>query len=356
MINKKGFTLIEILIAIAIMGIVSSLGYVVINKSNRLVNENQVTYNGQQSIKLINKYLTRDLEHALGISYNGDSSNNVGEYSIMVKTQDNKNPRYIVKVYDKSVYRQYDITRQTGSEKVEIISGQYINKKDDEDIVPLDIYKNNNTYEVRLSYDNNVDKYHEFKVTSRYSEFLVSEEDDNTQTPTYPEIDDDMEGENGFIRFEYEGNQVAASIGSSKKVNGAYKTYTSSKLNSNSDIFTTSTSISPNNNNGKCNASIGASNKEKASCNTMQKDEFGKMKVNQINLTLSGDVKFILKINIKGADGTGHWTTVVNETLVGPSKYKFAVPIGKNIDISGTMLKTNNKSKGSVIIAFGTKK
>lgn len=67
-LNRKGFTLIEMIIAIAILGIVISLGYGVFNGSKKALSNQNEVFNSQTSMNLINKFLSKDLEISMGIS------------------------------------------------------------------------------------------------------------------------------------------------------------------------------------------------------------------------------------------------------------------------------------------------
>lgn len=349
--NNRGFTLIEMIIVIAIAGIVFSIGYTVINKSNSSMNENKITYEGQQSIKIINKYLTKDLEECKNIVINGVPSNNIGEYSISLESNDGSNPKYLVKTYKYKGKLGYQIIREVNGTNLGLVENLIISS--DENIIPFQILKSGNIYEVRVCYeDNNKTKNYNFKVSSRYSEVILKE---IYETPENPEVDKDMLGQNGFIRFKFNENTASTSIGSSKPTSdGTYTTYVEKKLNNINNIIKTTATISPNNNNGKCSTEIN-SNNNKSDAETQQKEDFGKMVVNQVNVVIEGDITYDLEIRMKGADGGGHWSTVHAKTITDPGKYKFSIPEGKDIIINGTITKNGNTT-GQVILTFGTKK
>ena len=53
--NNKGFTLIEMIIAMTIFGIVISLGYGIFNSSQKAFTEQSEVFNSQTTMNLINK-------------------------------------------------------------------------------------------------------------------------------------------------------------------------------------------------------------------------------------------------------------------------------------------------------------
>lgn len=370
--SNKGFTLVEMIIVIAIIGVVSSIGYTIINNSNNLMNENKITNDGQQSIKILNKYLSKDLEQCKNIIINGVPSNNVGEYSISLEINDGSNPLYLVKIYKYRGKLCYQITRQVNRTNIVLVENQIISSN--EDIIPLEILKSGNIYEVKICYgDNKKIKNYNFKVSSRYSEIILGQIDggasqtpetpgesdipqipDTPVIPDTPEIDEEMDGQNGFIRVSFDGNTVTGSIGSSKlNSNGTYTTYNEAKLDNVSNTIKSVISISAHNNNGYCGIQIDSNNKT-CKVETQQKEDFGQMEINQINLVIDGDITYDIKVEMKGANGGGQTSVIHNQTITEPGKYEFAMPTGKDITVTGIITKKDN-STGKVVLTFGTK-
>lgn len=116
--NNKGFTLVEVIIAISIFSIVIAMGYQVINRINTDMVKNKVTHENQISVNLINKYITKDLEKS--INFNRDYSKKVteNEYSFVIEVsnykENNNDIKYIeYKVNLTNEKLNYNVTRRT---------------------------------------------------------------------------------------------------------------------------------------------------------------------------------------------------------------------------------------------------
>lgn len=346
--NNRGFTVIEMIIVIAIIGIVSSVGYTIINNSNRLVNQNKITSNGQQSIKILNKYLSKDLEQCKNIVINGVPSNSIGEYSISLDSNDGSNPRYIVKVYKYKGKLCYKITRVVNGLNISLIENQIISF--DQNIIPLEILKSENIYEVKICYgDSKEIKNYNFKVSSRYSEIILGQIERPT-IPENPEIDEDIIGTNGFVKFTIDKSKVGTLVGASDD-NGKIHPSNDGKisLDTTSNTITTQTILSPYNNNGKFNLEV----EDKTSSGSEL--YFGKMYINQINVVISGDITYDIEIQMRDVERSKDSKTEIihQSTMTEPGKYEFKMPQGKDIIIIGTITKNNNNSTGKVVLTFG---
>lgn len=160
--NNRGFTLIEVIIAISIFSIVVAMGYEVINKSNILIKSQQEITNNQIASNLINTYLNKDLGEAISINDIKWLNDNTYEYEIIKK---NNIVKYIISTY-KEINKQYcNITRNEENTVIEIISKQEIDSNTPF-IILEDEFKR--IYTVQLQYkENRNSKIISFEVSSR---------------------------------------------------------------------------------------------------------------------------------------------------------------------------------------------
>ena len=136
--RNKGFTLIELIIAISIFSTILLLGYKVIDGTSISTKKQSEIFNEQQVTNLLNKYFTKDIEKAISIEFiNIDKSGNViirnsadDEYSYgyLLKTIENVNKKE----------KTYSINRIVGSENLVLVSNH---KYTDTDVEPLCIKK-----------------------------------------------------------------------------------------------------------------------------------------------------------------------------------------------------------------------
>ena len=163
--RNKGFTLIELIIAISIFSTILLLGYKVIDGTSISTKKQSEIFNEQQVTNLLNKYFTKDIEKAISIEFiNIDKSGNViirnsadDEYSYgyLLKTIENVNKKE----------KTYSINRIVGSENLVLVSNH---KYTDTDVEPLCIKKyDNNLYNIKLLSGKHD---YEFNVSSRISE------------------------------------------------------------------------------------------------------------------------------------------------------------------------------------------
>jgi len=199
-INNKGFTLIEMIIVMTIFGVVISLGYGVFNGSQRALTEQTEVFNGQTTMNLINKFLSKDLKVSQGISMPLDSSNNKIDdlqkfinninnqtsnkqiqyrYEISLG-EDNKIVTYRVNIELKNNNYIYSITRiDENNSTIEILSNK-TSFKNGNIIIPFTInlegasyndngeYTNGGIYNIEVSYkEKNKQNIYSFSVKSR---------------------------------------------------------------------------------------------------------------------------------------------------------------------------------------------
>lgn len=170
--SNKGFTLVELIIAMAIFSVVIFMGYRIINGTNKAsANQMKITKE-QQNANLMNKYLTNDLESAKSIKEFGlDNDGNIKQsnrskvvsYGYDIKTIENraeKNIRYQVNIDESS--NKYSIIRQDGNTYIDIVSNQAYNTLESK--LPLIIAKDEDLY--HISSFNGSNKY-DFNVNTR---------------------------------------------------------------------------------------------------------------------------------------------------------------------------------------------
>lgn len=200
-LNRKGFTLVELMIAISILGIVFSIGYGIINSSNKYIKEQSDIFSGQMSVNTAFSFITKDLEQSKSFEGPLDMSGRLLDESrnelqnLVNRTYTTKTEEYYYKIitndtvsttieYKVIIHKDeqrnkydYDVVRKkiSGSnvEEVEILSKQPINFSDNGlDVtieIPYTIKQNLNNFHVELGYEHN-GKQNRYKssASSRY--------------------------------------------------------------------------------------------------------------------------------------------------------------------------------------------
>lgn len=170
--NNKGFTLIELIIAISIMSIVIGLGYNVVNKINIATQEQDKITTNQLNANLINKYLTKDLE--LCKTFEGPEESNIGQEYEFIINKGNDEIIYKVSTWKKGNQETYNLTRNNNNSEIHLITNQ---PKVSE--IPFFISKKqgySDLYVVELdSSKESLGKY-QFEVASRF--FISSSQED----------------------------------------------------------------------------------------------------------------------------------------------------------------------------------
>lgn len=248
-LNKKGFTLLELLIAIAIFTAVIFIGYNIFNKYLILTN-NQLNINqGQLTVNDMNEYLTKDLEKTSKVILKSDyieSKTNLTRQSTEDNIITNKNLEdafenyledrvfdYTYEIYSKEENEEkinvtyevnitkyknnykYSVLRQeTGGISITFINDETVTKKENESFeLPFTI-EGDDIYKVNLGYNgkNNEFVRHEFTVASRLYTYNGNNNNTNPpagtpdnpmEIPKEPEKDDLIAGNVGYIKFEY---------------------------------------------------------------------------------------------------------------------------------------------------------
>lgn len=160
--KNNGVTLIELIIAISIISVVFTLGYKFINGSTSLTKKQSIVSSEQQSINLLKKYITMDLENTSGLEEIKNEDKSYG-YRLITEVREDGSNKIIEYIVDKKG-NYYTITRKKDGTSLDIISNQFFDKDNN----PFYIEVSNSswtTYSVNLYREYN--EAYSFIVTSR---------------------------------------------------------------------------------------------------------------------------------------------------------------------------------------------
>lgn len=165
--NNRGFTLVEMLIAISIFTIVISIGFNILNKINIAIGEQKNITEDHLNVNLLNKYLTKDLEKCKLFNSPNDYEFLINDIKYQVEIVNDLN--------DGKEY--YNLIRISGNSKIQLITKQL--KLSSTPFFISQKQSNKNIYTVRI--DNNIDssKSYSFEVASR----VVSSSSDINTNP-----------------------------------------------------------------------------------------------------------------------------------------------------------------------------
>lgn len=155
--DNRGFTLVEVIIAITIFTIIIGIGYTALNKMNLTTKEQQLTSTEQLNANLINKYLTKDLE-------NCSKFNTISERKFIIN-EDTDQIEYEVRTYLNEGKEFYDLNRTQSGNTIEVITKQPKLSNRPFFIEAKDISKG--IYTVSMDSNKSASKKYEFDITSR---------------------------------------------------------------------------------------------------------------------------------------------------------------------------------------------
>ena len=182
--NNKGFTLIELIIAMSILSIVLLMGYNVINKSDFFMNSQQKITNNQSIANIVNTYLAQDIEESTSISAKSQLENSKYNYII---SKNSGSIKYEVTLYKKKNKDVYSLSRIDGTSSIEIVTDQL--RSNDTPIIIKSI--DNETYEVKISYmENDKAKEYKFSISSRIGINRDDSNEENVPDIIKPGVDD----------------------------------------------------------------------------------------------------------------------------------------------------------------------
>lgn len=216
--NNRGFTLVELIIAIGIFSIVIFMGYKVINGTHKASATQMGISKEQQGANLLNKYLTQDLEGAKNIGYkninpDGTLLQTRGEieYGYEISKPNDVKITYTIKLSD-SGKGSYSIFRNDGKADIELITNQEFTA--DNGNAPLAIVeKSENLYDIDVHYNDNI---YNFNVNSRIKSTELGGGDEG-DGETISSI-----GKGHIVVDTYE-DKIAVSISESKDGSGYLK-------------------------------------------------------------------------------------------------------------------------------------
>lgn len=376
-ISNKGFTLIELIIAISIFSVVILIGYRIINGINKSVHENQTVHESQLSINIINKYLTNDLEKSKNIVSDYSKQDSKGVYTYIIETSNfNENNSVINYVkYDVNLTSNtsYSVTRKVYAQnpninlddikgEVTIIENQKIANSNR---TPFTIVKSadgvdeegnveyKNKYEVYI--ESSSSKTYSFDVASRIIEGLeINEENTDVKPPGIKP--DPPEGISPSGGLGYMGFWVADP---EKKSNDNLYVWMNSKKND--EIFdkygtqeniesgvTISGTAMPGNSSGGDNANIGEDTN--LIIDKEDKENFPNIGHSKFSVYVSEGIEF-------ENEGISGWANkvVCNHDLEGlVNHYHTEMKTNNNISITGNMKLKSGYDSGYIIIIYGS--
>ncbi|CEN26037.1 type II secretion system protein [Paraclostridium sordellii] len=191
--GSRGFTLIEVIIALAIISIVSFIGYQVISKTNALSKDQLLTSDMQNGVNNLKRYMTKELSSAKEVdlfysnknvgsikdiksrkddydyikkSINEITSNKKITYSYIIKFDNLDFVNYSISIYKKNNKLLYSLDRIDKKVKLNFLHNQILDK----DLIPLKIeIKDKSIYDVELNYIKRGTRIYSFDVYNRIS-------------------------------------------------------------------------------------------------------------------------------------------------------------------------------------------
>lgn len=215
-INNKGFTLLELIIAMSILTSVMFIGYNIFNKNSTLMHTQININKGQSNMNAINEYLTKDLEQTTSIELKidgvvvADTKVNVEQKSTdkvlenakqeiedRLSKNNNFNYEYKLRLNDENKFSVYKVNIENKNKSIRYtlsltdkngVKVDFVNKellKEGE--VPFYII-GDDPYKVIMGYSDKKNNFnlHEFEVASRIKQDLVAESG-TPELPTEPD-------------------------------------------------------------------------------------------------------------------------------------------------------------------------
>ena len=163
--NNKGITLVEIIIALSIVGFVITASYKVIIGISKFINIQKEVNLNVSNMNLLNKYLVNDIEQSKSISDLEILDDTSYKYTIV---RNDTNIEYIVKKNKHKNKTNYDVIRKKGPTEVTII--ERLRSCEDSPFL-INKLKYDGGYKVSISYkcdDKNKEKV--FNLATRLTE------------------------------------------------------------------------------------------------------------------------------------------------------------------------------------------
>lgn len=191
---NRGFTLIELIISMAILNIVIFFSYNMINNINTMFDTQLYTTNHQVSTNNLNKFLSRDIQYSVNVegpifstnksdgseyTLNNIDKNDEVNYEYKITTNQNKEVVYIVSIKD----GKYSICRYDyNGVSLEFVDNYKLIEDGNNLKAPLVIEQSLNNellYYVNLQSMDKKNNEYSFQVTSRYQSGSISGDSDS---------------------------------------------------------------------------------------------------------------------------------------------------------------------------------
>lgn len=170
--DNKGFTIIEVILAISILSTVIASGYKIIIGISTFINSQKNITSNMASVNLVNKYLTKDIEKSKSISDIKIISNTSYMYTIF---QEDRTIEYIVENNTNKNKDTYSLTRKEDSIEILIVDNQ---QRYNDSPFLINKTENNGVFEVIVNYrEDKKEKQYLIKVSSRLTKYLEDSND-----------------------------------------------------------------------------------------------------------------------------------------------------------------------------------
>lgn len=190
---NRGFTLIELIISMAILTIVIFISYSMINNINPMFGTQLNTTNHQVSINNLNKFLSRDIQYSINVegpifsktrldgseyTLNNIDKNDEVNYEYKITTTQNEEVTYLITIKNGkySIYRNYNGT------SLDFIDNDKLSEDGNNLKAPLVIEQSSDNellYYVNLQSMDKKNNEYSFKVTSRHQSGSVNGDNDS---------------------------------------------------------------------------------------------------------------------------------------------------------------------------------
>lgn len=368
--NQKGFTLVELIIAISIMSIVIGLGYNVVNKITIASKSQSKVTDNQLNANLINKYVTKDLEGCK--TFKGPVESNAGaDYEFIINEGSNE-IKYKVSTELKGSKEVYNLTRYNNGTELDLITNQP--KISEKPFYISESEENQNLYLVQLDNIKESSGKYEFEVSSRV--MVSSSESIEIPTDSVPgTTDPDKEGtlpEPEPIKPEVKPEelfkeQYTASFwvndSSSTKINIGISN-SGEKDGNSTKLYKQEVNVDKTNINNRYSISMKSDIYNSGKHESMsiiygqniiggndlfQTQNLNGQVIDQLVIEVSEGNEF--ELELLRVDGKSQ----INEKVhIGSGKYKYTLVSGNLVEAKGTLIKNN--SKAQVNIYYGKSK
>lgn len=205
-LNNKGFTLLEVIISIAIMTSVIFIGYQVINKTDILRRDQILVSNMQNGTNNLKRYISKELSSSkevvlkYEVNKGGDIShlekrqedyryisnkiNNISKnkefaYEYIIHINDKDLIEYEIQVYKDKGKPLFSISRIDKNTKMNLVEGQPLSN----DLIPMEInVKDRGMYDVELNYIKQKTKIYSFDVYDKLNNDSIDKSTSSDET------------------------------------------------------------------------------------------------------------------------------------------------------------------------------